>query len=886
MAEQKLRYVITGDATQLNGALNRASLRLKTFGQGVKNLGSSLTRVAAPLALVGGAAIKMGVDFDKSMTKIKSLVGVASEDVDKMRTTVREMAVETGVSSNKAADALFFITSAGLRGKEAMDVLEASLKASAVGLGEVSTVADLSTSALNAYSQSGLTAMEATDVLTAAVREGKLNSEELAGSMGQVLPVASGLGVSFNEVGAAMAAMSRTGTQASIGATQLRSVLNSLLKPSEGAKKQLAAFGLSAQGLRKQIKDEGLLSVLNTLKQRFEGNDEAAAKVFPNVRALSAVLNLTGDNAAATEKIFAALNATQDDTQKAFEETSKSASFRLTKSLNEAKESFAEMGAVLLEALLPVIQDLAKFVTNAFKKFNNLEESTQKFIGTIAIVGTVLGPVLIVIGSMISALGTIAGALGTAKTAFALLNKTMRANPFVAVAGLIMGVVLALKKLKRASDAAKMEAFNEELKNMKLDEAETKLKKLAEAQENANKKIEKYNEAIDNNISGKGIAGLMQSAERLKKENKLRSEQINLLQDFIKLKKEEQEVDKEPKITTPSAPTGTTGTTGTEGPTPEEIAQQTAAALLTTKKKQFDAEIAATKAHYTKLIELNKGNDEQIKQLEISKGEKLKEISDGYYGDLFKSFEDYATKRSSLQTKIEDASAVTDEQRKALEIKRTQEFYGKLIEQAKLFHLDFSALQDAMTLKIEQITNGMSETTSNFKSSQENINSVLQGSFSSLGNSIANTFGASQSLLGGFLQTFISTAVSIMAANNATASSDAVKAGTQTALSFGPAASFVLPALVAASLGVVAKSFGSIKKFAKGGIVSTPTMGLFGEYPGARSNPEVVAPLDKLTGMLGGGAQQNVQVAGEFTLRGQDLIVALQRANRNRDRIN
>ena len=770
MAEQKLRYVITGDATQLNRALNRASLRLKTFGQGVKNLGSSLTRVAMPLAIAGGAAIKMGVDFDKSMTKIKSLVGVASEDVDKMRTTVREMAVQTGVSSSKAADALFFITSAGLRGKEAMDVLEASLKASAVGLGEVSTVADLSTSALNAYSQSGLTAMEATDVLTAAVREGKLNSEELAGSMGQVLPVASGLGVSFNEVGAAMAAMSRTGTQASIGATQLRSVLNSLLKPSEGAKEQLAAFGLSAQGLRKQIKDEGLLSVLNTLKQRFEGNDEAAAKVFPNVRALSAVLNLTGDNAEATEKIFAALNATQDDTQKAFEETSKSASFRLTKSLNEAKESFAEMGAVLLEALLPVIQDLAKFVTNAFKKFNNLEKSTQKFIGTITIVGTVVGPVITVIGSLISSLGTIAGALGTAKTAFALLNKTMRANPFVAVAGLIMGVVLALKKLKRASDAAKMEAFNESLKNMKLDEAETKIKELAEAQEIANKKIEKYNEAIDNNISGKGIAGLMQSADRLKKENKLRGEQINLLQDFIKLKKEEQEIDAEKNN------------------------------QLTTTNEN-----------------LNTNN-----------------------GVLRKNVETV----SALSTNTMGATAS----------------FATLGEQAHITGTLLTETIKPLQEKTTQFANAMQflgdETILAFSGAFE---TMLNGQ-----NAISSLFKSIGSLI-----------KKLVAAALAAAVLSAILGGLGIGKGLGKGFGDKFGAI-----------FGKITGFAKGGIVSTPTMGLMGEYPGARSNPEVIAPLDRLKSMIGETGSSKVQVGGQFTLRGQDLVVALQRANRNRDRIN
>lgn len=77
---------------------------------------------------------------------------------------------------------------------------------------------------------------------------------------------------------------------------------------------------------------------------------------------------------------------------------------------------------------------------------------------------------------------------------------------------------------------------------------------------------------------------------------------------------------------------------------------------------------------------------------------------------------------------------------------------------------------------------------------------------------------------------------------------------------------------------------GGVKKFAKGGIVSTPTMGVFGEYPGARQNPEVVAPLDRLKGMIGNTGNR-VEVGGQFTLKGQDLVVALQRADRNRNRI-
>jgi hypothetical protein len=74
--------------------------------------------------------------------------------------------------------------------------------------------------------------------------------------------------------------------------------------------------------------------------------------------------------------------------------------------------------------------------------------------------------------------------------------------------------------------------------------------------------------------------------------------------------------------------------------------------------------------------------------------------------------------------------------------------------------------------------------------------------------------------------------------------------------------------------------------FANGGIVSAPTMGLVGEYPGAKSNPEVIAPLSKLKGMLGNNNNaNNVQVGGSFELRGQDLIVALERANSTRNRM-
>ncbi len=79
---------------------------------------------------------------------------------------------------------------------------------------------------------------------------------------------------------------------------------------------------------------------------------------------------------------------------------------------------------------------------------------------------------------------------------------------------------------------------------------------------------------------------------------------------------------------------------------------------------------------------------------------------------------------------------------------------------------------------------------------------------------------------------------------------------------------------------------GGATAFANGGIISGPTMGLVGEYPGARQNPEVIAPLNKLQSIIGksnnGG---NINVSGEVRVDGQDLLIAIERANETAERV-
>jgi tape measure domain-containing protein len=94
------------------------------------------------------------------------------------------------------------------------------------------------------------------------------------------------------------------------------------------------------------------------------------------------------------------------------------------------------------------------------------------------------------------------------------------------------------------------------------------------------------------------------------------------------------------------------------------------------------------------------------------------------------------------------------------------------------------------------------------------------------------------------------------------------------ALGFG--AGFSFKSILGGSLG--------IPGLASGGLVTGPTMALVGEGSGTSlSNPEVVAPLDRLRSMLDGGMNQSGFIA-ETRIQGSDLLLSIERAERNRNR--
>jgi len=87
-----------------------------------------------------------------------------------------------------------------------------------------------------------------------------------------------------------------------------------------------------------------------------------------------------------------------------------------------------------------------------------------------------------------------------------------------------------------------------------------------------------------------------------------------------------------------------------------------------------------------------------------------------------------------------------------------------------------------------------------------------------------------------------------------------------------------LGAIVRSSVKNMGSGSTSVPKYAQGGLAYGPTIGMIGDNPNAHIDPEVVAPLSKLKGMIGAGNGQAVQVVGNFRVQGQDLLLAIKNA--------
>ena len=154
---------------------------------------------------------------------------------------------------------------------------------------------------------------------------------------------------------------------------------------------------------------------------------------------------------------------------------------------------------------------------------------------------------------------------------------------------------------------------------------------------------------------------------------------------------------------------------------------------------------------------------------------------------------------------------------------------------------------------------------------------ALSSTFSSLSSVVGEAAGAWLEWIGNLLNAVAQaipaiTALATAKKGEATANAAASVTGAASSVASIP---WVGAALAVAAAASMIAAFAAMPKFAAGGIAYGPTLGLFGEYAGASTNPEVVAPLNRLRSLLGvdGGAPATLR----FKIEGRDLVAVYDR---------
>ncbi len=398
-----------------------------TAGRAFNRVGNQMVRFGTAAAGAGVGALKLSANFESEMAKIEGLVGISRSQLDEWRSDIFRIARETGKAPAELAKALFFITSAGQRGTVAIDTLTRTAMASVAGLGEQAVVADLVTSAMDVYGAEVLNASTATDIFTAAVREGKLDPETLAGPISAVLPFAQELGVDLAQVAGSMAAMSRGGIDASRGAVAMRGVLGKIIKPARNAEKELAKIGWTMNTLRDLVGERGLVPALRLLREAFGGNSEMLSKVFFDQESLLGVLTLTGDKYEDNIAIIDKVTDSAGVLDAAFNAQADTLDFRWSQMMARVKTLLIDLG----DRLGPTADKFFAFAEGLAGRFEELDGPAKDFVANIlawspAVIGAgtalrglglAFSPLITVLSALLSPIGLVVAAIAAAGAA-------------------------------------------------------------------------------------------------------------------------------------------------------------------------------------------------------------------------------------------------------------------------------------------------------------------------------------------------------------------------------------------------------------------------------------------------------------------------------------
>lgn len=352
----------------------------KKTSKALKGVTASAVGLASKVGLVsagfGVLSVKLAGDFQKSLLEVSTLMkNTNSETLPNLSNELRKVAGSSGLALSSLSKAKYDIVSAGFsNAAESAKILQVSTQLAVGGVTSAASAADLLTTSLNAFGFTSADADRVSDSLFTTVRLGKTTMDELASSMGQVLPFAKSMNLSFEDVGASMATLTASGISTAEATTALRATITALSAPSDGAKRAMDEAGISVKKF-----DDGTVDLISTIEQ-FKGVDQETIKKFiPNVRAILGVQTLANNFNVLKSNVKEFADSSAGATDTAFNKMAKGFNTTFNRLKNNIQSVMIEIGNVIIEK----IQSPLDSVNVEFEKlgeigFNNLGASVRE----------------------------------------------------------------------------------------------------------------------------------------------------------------------------------------------------------------------------------------------------------------------------------------------------------------------------------------------------------------------------------------------------------------------------------------------------------------------------------------------------------------------------
>ncbi len=410
-------------------------------GEKLSKVGSTLTKgLTLPIAGAAVATTKMAVDFESSFAKVSTLLDENRVDFGQYKNDILKASSESKVGVDEFSESVYNSISAGVDQTKAIQFTTEAMKLAKGGFTDGAKSVDILTTAINGYNLQAEDATRISDLLITTQNLGKTTVDELAVSMGTVIPVAKSSNFSIDELSASYAQLTKNGIATAESGTYLKAMLSELSKSGSITDKTLRR--LTGKGFA-DLKKEGVSTseILSMLDEEAKKNDKTLKDMFGSVEAGSAALVLYKGNGEEYNEMLSGMATSAGATQKAFEKIDATPAEQLKGSLNELRNAGIKFGA----SFVPMIDKVSKTLSKGADAFSNMSEEQQENIIKWGAVLATVGPVTKVMGSGISmykntatVLKEITGALGTVGGSTGVILKNWQVDRYITLYDAIM----------------------------------------------------------------------------------------------------------------------------------------------------------------------------------------------------------------------------------------------------------------------------------------------------------------------------------------------------------------------------------------------------------------------------------------------------------------